>query len=150
MADDLAPLVSLRVQLGGKSMEWTARIVRTEGEVDRSRHVHAIAEVQDPYDRSGVRQGTPLMIGMFVEAHIHGRRADDVVVLPRQSLTDQGRVLVLDVDDKLHSREVEILRLRDHDVVIGLGLKEGERICTRIPQVFVEGMHVRATAESNP
>lgn len=44
------PAVVLRSRFAGEAHEWHGRIVRTEGEIDpRSRMVHVVARVDDPY-----------------------------------------------------------------------------------------------------
>ena len=68
------PEVVLRAEFAGRVHEWLGRIVRTEGEIDpRSRMVHAVARVADPYGRGDDPDRPPLAAGLFVEAEIRGR-----------------------------------------------------------------------------
>lgn len=136
------PGVVLRAEFAGKRHQWTGRILRTEGEVDpRTRMVHAVAEVKDPYGRSSDRRRPPLAVGMFVEAEIEGKWVSDVVVLPRSVLRGD-RVLVVDETDHLYYRAVEILRAERDQVLIVSGLNEGERVCVSVLQTPVNGMRV--------
>ena len=65
--------VELRADFAGAEHTWQGRVVRTEGEIDpKTRMVHVIARVDDPYRRSGNRP--PLAVGLFVEAQILGRQ----------------------------------------------------------------------------
>jgi RND family efflux transporter MFP subunit len=152
------PDVLLQARFAGEDHSWSGRIVRTEGEIDvRSRMVHVIAQVKDPYglladgEGSGSQLATaPLAVGLFVEAQILGRRLDDVVVLPRVALRDGDRVWIVDGDDRLHAREVEIVRLERDQVVIGAGLARGERVSVSPLQAVVEGMQVRVVADESP
>jgi RND family efflux transporter MFP subunit len=137
------PPVLLRAEFAGRTHEWHGHVVRTEGELDpRSRMVHVVARVADPYDRDD-GDATPLAVGMFVEAEIQGRRVDDAVVLPRAALREGDRVLVVDAEDRLHFRDVEVLRTRREEVVISGGLDAGERVCVSPLPAAVEGMSVR-------
>jgi multidrug efflux pump subunit AcrA (membrane-fusion protein) len=80
---------------------------------------------------------------MFVTAEIEGRRYDDVVVIPRSALLAGERVLVVDDDDRLRSRPVEILRRERDAVVVRRGLAAGARVCLSPPPVWTEGMRVQ-------
>lgn len=146
------PAVRLRASFAGSEHTWTGRVVRTEGEIDaRSRMVHVVARVEDPYglrdagaEPSGGR--APLAVGLFVRAEIDGEIAENVIVVPRAAMRDQGRVLVVDRDDTLRQRPVEVLRIDREEVLIRADLEPGERIVVSPLQVVVEGMRVRAIA----
>jgi len=150
--------VLLEARFAGEDHSWTGRIVRTEGEIDvRSRMVHVVAQVKDPYglladgEGGGSQHATaPLAAGLFVEAQILGHRLDGVVVLPRAALRDGDRVWVVDGDDRMHSRQVETLRLERDQVVISAGLARGERVCVSPLQAVVEGMQVRVVGDEGP
>jgi RND family efflux transporter MFP subunit len=152
------PVVFLKARFAGEHHTWSGRIVRTEGEIDvRSRMVHVIAQVKDPYgllaegEGGGSERATaPLVVGLFVEAEIVGRRLDAVAVLPRAALRDGSRVLVVDADDRMVFRPVEIVRIERDQVVIGAGLAPGERVCVSPLQAVVEGMQVRVVGDDAP
>ncbi len=138
--DEVLPEVMLTARFAGSEYEWHGRVVRTEGEIDpKSRLVHVVARVAN--DAAG---GTPpLPVGLFVQAQIAGRSAQDVFVIPRQALQRHGRVFVLDSEDRLQFREVEVLRIVGDDALIRDGLAEGERVCISPIQAPVEGMQVQ-------
>ncbi len=136
------PEVILRASFAGRRHEWRGRIVRTEGEIDpRSRLIHAVAQVADPY-AIGAGGRPPLAVGMYVEAEIAGRTLAGVAVLPRGALRGGDRVLVVDGDDRLRFRDVEVLRRDDEQVVVGSGLVAGERLCLS-NLAATDGMRVR-------
>ena len=142
------PSVLLRARFAGRTYEWEGRIVRTEGEIDpRSRMIHAVARVDDPYARGGDPTRPPLAAGLYVDAEIEGRVARQVAVLPRSALRGDDQVLVVSDDDRLHIRTVEILRTTQDQVIIGSGLDEGERVCLSPLVAVTEGMQVRTTEE---
>ena len=140
----VAPEVVLKSDFGGAAHRWTGRIVRIEGEIDvETRMIFVVARVADPYGFAGVVHSAPLAAGLFVEAEILGRHASGVVVLPRGAIRNQSQVLVVDSEDRLQFREVDIIRSRKEQVVIGAGLEQGERVCISPLDTVVEGMKVR-------
>jgi RND family efflux transporter MFP subunit len=146
-AETPGPEVSLRARFAGAVHHWTGRVVRTEGEIDpQTRMVHVVARIEDPYARSAGDDRPPLAVGLFVEAEIEGQRVEGVVVLPREAMRDETHVLVVDAEDRLHSRSVEVLRRGRDQVVIGSGLAAGERVCVSPIESVVEGMPVRVLA----
>ncbi len=138
------PEVVLTADFAGKTHEWHGRIVRTEGVIDpKSRMVHAVARVEDPYGHGGNPERPPLAVGMYVQAEILGREVVGVAVLPRAALRDGDHVLVVDADDRLRIRRVEVERTTRSEIVIRSGLKQGERVCLTALAVVTDGMRVR-------
>jgi RND family efflux transporter MFP subunit len=136
------PGVVLRAEYGGRVHEWKGSIVRTEGEIDpKSRMVHVVASVPDPYREVPGRP--PLAVGMFVQAEIRGRTARDVAVLPRAAMRSDGRVWVVDDEDRLRFRDVTVLRADREVVLIADGLRDGERVCLSPMEAATDGMQVR-------
>ncbi|MAJ61266.1 MAG: hypothetical protein CBC48_15720 [bacterium TMED88] len=145
------PRVLLRAQFGGEEQMWEGRVVRTEGEIDpRSRMVHVVAEVEDPYGRqlasAGSGSSTPLAAGLFVEADIYGRRVERASELPRIAVRDDATVFVVNEDNVVRERPIEILRTQSDRVIVGGGLRAGERVAVGLSEVVVDGMTVRPLA----
>jgi len=137
------PEVILRAEFAGSSHQWTGRLVRTEGEIDAaSRMVHAVVQVRDPYGRGEDPDRPPLAVGMYVTAEILGDVAEQVAIIPRAALRGNDRVWVLDADDRLRMRTVEVLRLHGGEAVIGSGLADGERVILSSLDFVTEGMSV--------
>jgi len=142
-AEDSGPDVILRSDFAGQVHEWRGRIVRTEGEIDpRTRMVHVVARVDDPYGRERSDRPMPLAVGMFVHAEIGGRTVHDVAVLPRAALRAGGQVWVVN-DQKIQFRPVEVLRAERDVVLIAGGLENGELICISPMEAVTDGMRVR-------
>lgn len=138
------PAVRLSARFAGREHEWFGRIVRTEGELDaKTRMIHAVARIEDPYARGDDPNRPPLSVGLFVTAQIEGKVVDGVVALPRAALRHDGKVLVVDPDDRLTMRSVEVLKRDRSQVLIASGLAAGERVCISPPALAVEGMRVR-------
>lgn len=146
------PEVTLWADFGRQRHGWQGRIVRTEGELDsRSRMLNLVARVENPYDSGGDASRPPLVVGLFVEAEIAGRPAIGLTVLPRSALRSAGdgyQVLVVDDENRLRFRDVEVLRLDGEEAVIGEGLADGERVCVSPLDVATDGMRVRTLEDA--
>jgi RND family efflux transporter MFP subunit len=148
LASARGPEVLLRARFAGKTYEWKGRIARTEGEIDPvSRMVHAVAQVENPYGRAGDPDRPPLAAGLFVEAEIRGNLVEDVAVLPRAALHGTSQVLVVDEEDRLRFRDVDILRVTNEDLIVRAGLEEGEKVCLSPLEAVTDGMRVRTASD---
>ncbi|MFQ5627648.1 MAG: efflux RND transporter periplasmic adaptor subunit [bacterium] len=142
-SDHVGPEVILRGNFAGRVHEWRGFIARLEGEIDaRSRMVYAVARVENPYGKSSDNR-PPLAIGMFVDAEIIGVSIDDLIAIPRSALRDNSQVLIVDQDNRLRFRNVEIFRIDTDTVIIESGLENGETLCISPLETVVDGMHVR-------
>ena len=138
------PSVTLRASFAGRIHTWTGRVVRTEGQIDpRTRMVTVVVEVEDPYGRGDERDRPPLAVGMFVEAEVQGRLAREVVALPREALRGRDRVMVVDAEERLRFRHIDVLRTEGERVLVSSGLSAGERVCISPLETPVDGMRVR-------
>ena len=142
------PEVLLRARFAGRLVEARGRVVRTEGEIDpRTRMVHLVARVRDPYGLEEGGREIPLAVGLFVEASVTGRRLTSVIPLPVAALRGEDRVLVVDEDSRLRFREVEVVRREAERVLVGAGLEAGERVAISPLRAVVDGMAVRVAEE---
>jgi RND family efflux transporter MFP subunit len=140
---DVSPKVTISGRLGDSMQHWDGRLVRMEASIDTaSNSVQAIVRVDQ------TTAEIPLPIGLYVEASISGREVSDVIVLPREAIRGNNRVLVVDTENRLWFREVDILRLENDRVVLNGGLEDGERICLSPIQAIIEGMRVNVVDES--
>jgi RND family efflux transporter MFP subunit len=135
--------VEVSASFAGDRHTWTGYVVRTEGEINpETRMINVVARIEKPYQRSGQRP--PLTVGLFVDAEIIGNTVDNVFVLPRSSLRDRNRVLVVDSEDRLRFIEVGVLRASGDLIYIESGLTAGDRVVVSRLQHEVEGMKLQA------
>lgn len=138
------PRVTLRTTFAGTRYEWNGRVVRTESEIDPvSRMVQVVAEVQNPYASGSDPQRPPLAVGMYVDAEIEGRAFADIAVVPRAALRGRNQVLVIDPDNRVHFRDVEILRATAESVFLKGGLSAGELVAVSALNSPTEDMLVQ-------
>lgn len=143
--ENLRPPVTVAADFGSIRLQWHGELIRGEAEFDaRSRMLYGVARLQTD---SADKEGMPLPVGMFVQAEIRGRRAENIVRLPRSAMRDNNQVMVIDKDNRLHFRQVSILRLEHDDMLVDGGLQAGELVCVSPLQTVVEGMQVRPIIE---
>ena len=134
---EIAPLVHISGKLGDSIQTWEGRLVRMEASIDTaSNAVQAIVRVDQ------TASAIPLPIGLYVEAAIQGRKVDNLIALPREAVRGNNRVLVVDTENRMWYRDVDIMRLENDRVLIQGGLADGERICMSPIQAVVDGMRV--------
>jgi RND family efflux transporter MFP subunit len=140
-----APKIRLTARYAGTSFVWRGQLARTEGEIDaQSRMITAVARVRQDNQSPDV---PPLQVGAFVAAEIEGQYLDDIVRLPRAALRPNSQVLIIDGDNRLRFRAVNVLRLENDFVIIDSGLESGEVVNLSPIQTVVDGMRVSLTFE---
>ncbi len=137
-----APKAHLHAQVAGRQFEWDAKIVRSEGEVDRqSRSVYLVAQVK-PDSKDSILQP-----GLFVKAEVQGRTLENVFRVPLAAFLDFERLALVNEDDELVFRDVKVARRQGNEALVMEGLSAGDRVCMTALEV-VEGMPVKVAGET--
>lgn len=137
------PQVTLSARVGSRKHQWQGHIVRTQAAVDQqTRLIYAVAEVNDPYG-TGASDGAPLAVGLFVTAEAESTRERRAVVLPREALRNADKVYVVDGEDRLDIRTVDVLSTSENRVVVASGVTDGERVVTSTVANATDGMQVQ-------
>ncbi|MGM0584405.1 MAG: efflux RND transporter periplasmic adaptor subunit, partial [Pseudomonadota bacterium] len=129
----------LRTVFQGVEASWEAEVRRISDVMDpETRSIGIMVSVPDPYGQVVPGQRPPLIKGMFVRVILTGPPVEDVILLPRASIRE-GRALVIDPDNRLRLREVEVA-YEDGDlaVIVG-GLEPGARVVTSDVAPVIEG-----------
>ncbi|MEC7551022.1 MAG: efflux RND transporter periplasmic adaptor subunit, partial [Pseudomonadota bacterium] len=153
ISEEHAPDVLLTGMYGGQKYNWPGKLVRIEASIDPSSNtVQTIIRVSQPstdedQDENGLRR-IPLPIGLYVEADIEGRTVANIISLPRSVIRNNNQVLIVDAENKMYYREVEIFRLEEQQVLISSGILPGERICISPIQAVVDGMAVQPVVQA--
>ena len=125
-----APLVNFSAMLGSREYQWQGRIVRIDASIDQdTRLIYATAEVQDPYGLAA-SEGMPMAVGMFVNAEIAGVSQQYAYVMPRLALRNKDKVYVINDDNELEIRTVEVLSTSEDRVLVTSGVDTGDRVVT--------------------
>ncbi|MFL2554976.1 MAG: efflux RND transporter periplasmic adaptor subunit [Candidatus Rariloculaceae bacterium] len=149
LATARAPSVRLSADFAGQKYSWMGTVVRTEAEIDSSsRMVYAVARVIVDNTETDAPETVAPPVGLFVNAEIQGRPADNIIVLPRAAIRNASEVLVVDNDNRLRFRTVELLRIYGNEAFISGGIQKGELINLSPLQAVVNGMRVEPLLDS--
>jgi hypothetical protein len=129
--------------VSGSGRILEGRLYKLLGEIESNgRQARLLIEVKDPLDltrKNGDRH--PLLLNDYVSVEIEGRSVQDVFVIERQHVRDGNMVYIVDEDDRLQVRTVEIVWSSGGDVLVR-GPREGERLIISDLPAPVEGMKV--------
>jgi RND family efflux transporter MFP subunit len=147
---------------GGKRGS-TATVIHSAGSVEISRagRVERLLGDVDPGGRMArllIVTDLPLLIGSYVTVEIHGRTIDNAIVIPRRALREvhsegangarQG-LWILDGDDRLATREAEVIWRTENTVIVSNGFADGERLITSTISTPIEGMKLTVVKSSS-
>jgi RND family efflux transporter MFP subunit len=138
----------VRTRFAGRDLSWPGQVVRAEGKLDeRTRMVNVVVRVNQPYERK-----PPLAVGLFVSVEIEGRPLAGAALIPRPALRQGNVVWVVDGENRLYFRPVDVARIEGSQVLIRSGLENGDRIVVSQLKIVTDGMAVRTASktESNP
>ena len=135
--------VTLTSQAGKIQHTWQGLIVRSEGVFDSaSRVLYVVAQVEDPYNQSG-GNGEPLRIGTFVTANIQGRFGGVLFTVPRHALQRGETLWIIDEQQKIYPRDVQIVSTDEKYAYVDGGLMNGDRYTITPIDQPLPGMPVR-------
>ncbi len=125
---------------GETLLNHTGFVERLLRDVDpQGRMARLLIRVPEPLKADG---SAPLLLGSYVTLEIAGQEVQEVYVIPREALREDGRVWLLDESDTLEVRQVPIV-WRRHDDALVRGLEPGERLITSRIAAPVPGMQLR-------
>ncbi|WP_299492555.1 efflux RND transporter periplasmic adaptor subunit [uncultured Shewanella sp.] len=123
--------VELKTQLAGQIHTWKGKIIRSEGVINPdNRMIYLVAEINDPYLRQRPNaHATKLKYGSFVTAKITGRTVKNVVKLPR-NLIHNNQIIVINKNNEVEIRDINIVRSDVNFVYIKDSLQAGDKVST--------------------
>lgn len=131
----------------GVVQEREGRVLRVLPDLDpQGRMARLLVSVEDPLGLreagGGSRAGLSLLLGSYVRVEIEGHGFDGVVRIPRAALRNGDRVWVMNGEDLLEVRDVEVAwRMRDA-VLVAAGLAPGDRVVTSRISTPIPGMRL--------
>lgn len=116
-------------------------IARDLGVIDQAtRMSQLVVRIDDPY---GIKNGlVALKYGSYVEVQFIGRTLQQVYRLPQELVTNRT-VWIVDEDNKLEPRKVDIIREEGAYFLIGDGLNNNDKIVITLPEYPQKGMEVK-------
>jgi RND family efflux transporter MFP subunit len=114
---------------------------------ENGRMARLLAEVADPLALQPETAGQPkLLLGSYVRVEIEGELLPKAVAIERDLIRDGDQLWIMDDQDRLDIRTVEIaFRGKDQVLVTG-GVREGEQLITSNLPSPVQGMSLRLKA----
>ena len=133
----------VRLRSGQLEASWDGVGKSTREFVDpQTRMIGIVIAVDKPYEQVIPGKRPPLVKGMFCEVEMRGEPREELVVVPRLAIHD-GHVYVLDTDNRLQLRKVEVDFGQASLAVIKSGLNGKERLVVSDPTPAIEGMLVQ-------
>ncbi|WP_318506765.1 efflux RND transporter periplasmic adaptor subunit [Photobacterium leiognathi] len=154
--------LNIEAQYGDTQINhWAAKLVRNEGIIDKdNRMIYLIAEVDDPYNLksplgkssiksiSSLSTSSPslslpvLQFGTFVTTTIQGKKVKDVIKLPRHVVRSE-QVIVVDSQNKIQTRQVNVVRSDNENAYVIGGLEDGEFVSLIRSESLIDGTEVK-------
>ncbi|MFW6122808.1 MAG: efflux RND transporter periplasmic adaptor subunit [Thermodesulfobacteriota bacterium] len=136
---------TVKASIAGRERTWSGQVVRAEGKLDeRTRMVNVVVRVDDPYETK-----PPLAVGFFVTVEIMGDTLPQAAVIPRSALREGEVVWVVDNDNRLNFRQVEVAARQHDDVIVKNGLQNGDAVVISPLQVVTDGMAVSPVCDTD-
>ncbi len=133
--------IELSSTVAGHSHSWQGRLVQSTGVLDeQSRLSQLVVEVPDPYGREDNAQ-VLLKFGTFVQAQITSGVIRELVMLPKSAVRGD-QVVVLDDENRIHRRTVEVERTDADNAYIAEGLAPGEQVALTPMSDVMDGTEV--------
>lgn len=146
---DGSPVKIYNPSAWGESVYREGYVIRLLSQLEeQGRMARLLVAVEDPLGLNGAQSGSPLLIGTYIRADIEGKPIEGVFPVRRETLRDGNTVWVMNPDDELEIRPVEIIFRGKEVVCITRGLSEGDRIVTSDIPAPVAGMKLRTAEES--
>lgn len=143
------PKVSISARFGNETFTWDGVIDRTEGAIDsRTRLSYVVAQIDAPYEKKNGSNRPPLKVGLFIDATIEGKHLPAAIKIPRQALRQDNTVYIVDKENRLKFKTVEVYKTDTEWAIITDGLEDGDRICLTALEYAVMGMQLEIEPES--
>ena len=140
--------VVVRLRSGDFQVEWQGRFDRVRERLDiQTRTVRIVVAVDKPYENVIPGERPPLAPGMFCEVELRGKPRTGQIVIPRTAVRD-GHVYLIDRNNRLVRREVEVAFSQGGFTCVAAGLSPGERLVISDPTPAIEGMLVEAVVDA--
>ncbi len=143
-------------QVGGKAgVARKGRVLRMLGDLDpmgrMARLMVAIdlplgPTLGEPAKAAVEANGTPLLLGAYVQVAIQGRELRNVIEIPRAALREGDKVWLISADNKLDVRSVQVAWRQPETLLLNGGVKPGERLVVSAVASPVPGMDLRLRA----
>ncbi len=117
---------------------------------EKGRMARLLVEVEDPLALNATNGDVPrLLIEQYLEAEIIGKRVEGAIRIAREHLRNGDYVWVMNSENTLEIRKLDIIYSATDAVLARSGVVEGELIVTTDLSMATEGMELRTAAEGD-
>ncbi|HDL63984.1 MAG TPA: efflux RND transporter periplasmic adaptor subunit, partial [Proteobacteria bacterium] len=147
-AGDKGAKVLLRPTVPGKEgAGWEGRVIKKQADLEeKGRLARVIVSIPRPLDNPD----NPLLLGMYLTAKIVGRTIPGVLSIPRNALRGADQVWLIDPENRLETRPVEIVWSGRDRVLIRDTFATGDRLVVSALAAPVEGMLLKVQNTEYP
>ena len=143
---DLGAL-NAQVQLVGEAQAWNAEVIRIANGIDpATRTVRVTLQVQQPETNMNPIENPFLPKGAYVEGTLRISGEDAQIILPQEAL-HEGWIYLVDSDERLQRREVEVSFLQNGMAVIQSGVQSGDKVVIDDISPAISGALLDATRD---
>ncbi len=118
---------TVTLESGAVVSQWLAAFDRFAGVESATRTVSVVVSVDDPFGKASVGRRPPLVSGMYVEVELEGTPRPGCLAVPRSALRS-GSVHVVDVEQRLAIRPVDVAFVQETYACIRSGVQVGDRV----------------------
>ncbi len=130
----------VRLKTATHTIEWEARVDRVAGIIDsQTQTMGVIVVVYNPYEQARQGQRPALVRNTFVEVELRKKSKDKLVIVPTSAIHD-GKVYVMDKENRLEVRKVKSAFIQGRSAAIAKGLEGGETLVVSDLIPAVQGM----------
>ncbi|NVK57987.1 MAG: efflux RND transporter periplasmic adaptor subunit [Alteromonadaceae bacterium] len=124
-----------------------ATIIRDTGIYDNAtRMTHLVARITDPY---GLTTGKiAIKYGAYTKVTFTGRTISDVYRIPQELITKR-QLWILDKEDKLIAKNVEVVREVGSEFLVRVDIDNDDRVVMTLPEYPQNGMAVKVISQSD-
>jgi RND family efflux transporter MFP subunit len=128
-----------------KRCKWLGKISRIASFNAETRTIVLVLEPVKPLNPK--QHSFPIVAGMFCKATIYGKILEEAVKIPWVAIQFDRDVYVVDQENKLQERKVEIFSSDGENAIVSSGLKPGDNlVIQRLPRGVLNGMKVKPVA----
>lgn len=125
---------------------WEAKFDRFANVESATRTVSVVVAVEDPYGKASPGRRPPLVSGMYVEVELQGAPRPGCLAVPRSALRS-GPLHVVDAEERLAIREVEVDFVQEDYACIRAGVEIGDRVVLTDIVPAIEGTLLEPRAD---
>jgi membrane fusion protein, multidrug efflux system len=134
---------------GSDAANWEAKFLRIRETIDpQTRTVGLVVGVDRPYEKIIPGRRPPLVKGTFCRVELKGEVRANRIVIPRSAVHD-GSVYVLDSENRLRRRPVEIEFSQGAFSVVSSGLDGDELLVVSDPTPAIDGMLINSVEDTS-